>query len=134
MRARRVKEPPTAPLVDRDSATRRARRLGVQFDVGELCFVLRSVRNREAIPALKIHWQHESDDWCLKPTPTGLSNLQFVRFWSTNISANCWGAGVTPLFRAISVFLAHASHIRVGILDGRFTAEAMTYYQSPCVR
>ena len=41
----RVKEPPTTPLVDRDSATRRARRLAVQFDVVDLCFVLRSIRN-----------------------------------------------------------------------------------------
>ena len=40
-----------APLVNRDSATRRARRLDVQSDVGELCFALRSVRNREAVPA-----------------------------------------------------------------------------------
>ena len=43
----RVKEPPTISLVDRDSATRRARRLAVQFDVGELpC-----VRSREAAQA-----------------------------------------------------------------------------------
>src|SRR5205809_415124 len=32
-------KPPTSPLVDRDSATRRARRLDVQSDVGELCFI-----------------------------------------------------------------------------------------------
>jgi hypothetical protein len=32
----RVKQPPKIPLVDRDSATRWARRLAVQFDVGEL--------------------------------------------------------------------------------------------------
>lgn len=31
----RLKEPPTPPLVDRDSATRQARRLAVQSDVGE---------------------------------------------------------------------------------------------------
>jgi hypothetical protein len=59
----RVKEPPTTLLVNWDppslramageaSATRRARRLAVQLDVGELCFVLRSVRSREAGPAL----------------------------------------------------------------------------------
>jgi hypothetical protein len=52
-------KPPTTPLVNRDpplqvapawgpGATRWARRLGVQSDVGELCFALRSVRNREA--------------------------------------------------------------------------------------
>ena len=41
---------PTTPLVNRDSATRRARRLGVQYDVGELSFVSRSVRSREAVP------------------------------------------------------------------------------------
>ena len=28
----------TSPLVDRDSATRRARRLDVQSEVGKLCF------------------------------------------------------------------------------------------------
>jgi hypothetical protein len=43
---------PRTPLgVNRDSATRRARRLAVQSDVGELCFVLRNVRSREAVPA-----------------------------------------------------------------------------------
>ena len=31
-------KPPTTPLVNRDSATRRARRLAVQYDVGKLCF------------------------------------------------------------------------------------------------
>jgi hypothetical protein len=36
IRVFRVKEPPTAPLVNRDSATRRARRLDVQSGVGEL--------------------------------------------------------------------------------------------------
>ena len=49
-----MKNPPTRPLVNRDSATGRARRLDVQFDVGELSFDLRSVRSREADPALKI--------------------------------------------------------------------------------
>lgn len=37
----------TTLLVGRDSATRRARRLDVQSDVGELCFDLRSVRSRD---------------------------------------------------------------------------------------
>src|ERR1035437_3261885 len=46
-----MKQPPTTPLVNRDSATRRARRLDVEFDVGDLCFALRSVRSREAAPA-----------------------------------------------------------------------------------
>lgn len=50
-RVPRVKEPPTAPWVNQDSATRRVRRLVVQSDVGELGFALRSVRNREAVPA-----------------------------------------------------------------------------------
>lgn len=31
-------KPPTAPLVNRDSGTRRASRLAVEFDVGERCF------------------------------------------------------------------------------------------------
>jgi hypothetical protein len=35
----RVKEPPTISLVDRDSATRRARRLAVESDVGELLYI-----------------------------------------------------------------------------------------------
>jgi hypothetical protein len=51
IRVLRVKKPPTTPLVNRDSATRRARRLAVEFDVGDLCFALRSVRSREAVPA-----------------------------------------------------------------------------------
>jgi hypothetical protein len=57
-----VKEPPTIPLVNRDppplgamagrdSATRRARRLAVQSGVGELWLTLRSVPNREVVPA-----------------------------------------------------------------------------------
>jgi len=33
-----VKNPPTTPLVGRDSATRWARHLAVVLDVGELCF------------------------------------------------------------------------------------------------
>ena len=49
-----MKKSPKLSLVDRDSATRRARRLGVECDVGELCFDSRSVRNREAVPALSI--------------------------------------------------------------------------------
>jgi hypothetical protein len=32
-------KPPTTPLVDRDSGTRWASRLAVQFDVGELGFL-----------------------------------------------------------------------------------------------
>ena len=36
---------PTTFLVDWDSARRRARRLAVQSDVGELCFISRSVRS-----------------------------------------------------------------------------------------
>jgi hypothetical protein len=32
----RVKQHPKTPLVNRDSATRRARRLAVEFDVGDL--------------------------------------------------------------------------------------------------
>ena len=43
-------KPPTASLVNRDSATRRARRLAVQLDVGELGVLQGScVRSREAI-------------------------------------------------------------------------------------
>ena len=39
-RTNRVKKPPNVlPCVNRDSATRRARRLGVQFDVEELSFL-----------------------------------------------------------------------------------------------
>src|ERR1043166_2229681 len=37
----RVKEPLSPSLVNRDSATRWARRLGVQLDVGDLCSLLR---------------------------------------------------------------------------------------------
>jgi hypothetical protein len=44
--------PPLGAMAGRGSATRRARRLDVQFDVGELSFVSRSVRSREAEPAL----------------------------------------------------------------------------------
>ncbi len=51
-RASRVKEPTTKPLVDRDSARRRARRLEVELDVGELCCGGKTVRNREAVLAL----------------------------------------------------------------------------------
>ena len=51
IRVLRVKKSPTTSLVNRDSATRRARRLDVEFDVGNLCFALRSVRSREAAPA-----------------------------------------------------------------------------------
>ena len=40
-------------MAGRGSATRRARRLGVQSDADDLCFNWRSVRNREAAPALK---------------------------------------------------------------------------------
>jgi len=58
-----VKEPPTIPLVNRDSVTRRARRLAVQFDVGELGFVLSSVRNREAVPTFNFHWHHACYGW-----------------------------------------------------------------------
>ena len=43
----RMKKFPMPFLVNLDSATRRARRLDVQFDVGELGSVLRSVRNRD---------------------------------------------------------------------------------------
>src|SRR5262249_10482362 len=54
-----VKEPPTASLVNRDSATKRARRLAVQFDLGELCFpFLGSVRSREAAPASDQNHRH----------------------------------------------------------------------------
>ena len=46
---------PKRSLVDRDSATRRARRLDVEYDVGELGFPLRSIRNREAALAFNFH-------------------------------------------------------------------------------
>ena len=42
-----MKEFPLPALVDRDSATRRARRLAVELDVGELPYV----RSREAVQA-----------------------------------------------------------------------------------
>jgi len=38
-------------LVNRDTTTRRARRLAVRSEVGELGFVLSSFRNRETEPA-----------------------------------------------------------------------------------
>ena len=47
----RVKKLPTRRLVSRDSATRRARHLAVQFDVSELPFALRRARNGEAVSA-----------------------------------------------------------------------------------
>ena len=37
--------------------------MAVQFDVGELGFVLRSVRNREIFPAFDFHWQHGCYGW-----------------------------------------------------------------------
>jgi len=46
-----MKELPRPSLVNQDSATRRARRLDVQFDVGDLSFAFRSVRSREAVPS-----------------------------------------------------------------------------------
>jgi hypothetical protein len=46
----RVKESLTTSLVNRDSAMRRAKRLAVQFDVGEL-HSLGNVRSREAVSA-----------------------------------------------------------------------------------
>ena len=54
---------PTASLVDRDTATRRARRVAVQFEVGELGFALRSVRNREVAPAFNSHWHLACYGW-----------------------------------------------------------------------
>ena len=63
-RVPRVKEPPTAPRVNRDSVTRWARRLVVQSDVGELSFALRSVRNREAVPSPHhFLWHHGCFGW-----------------------------------------------------------------------
>src|SRR6266436_5629426 len=73
----RVKEPPTTSLVNRDppshrsfggagSATRRAMRLDVEFDVGELCFASRSVRSRKADPALDFQWRHACCGWRAK--------------------------------------------------------------------
>ena len=47
-------ELPTTPLVDRDSSTRWASCLDVQFDVADLCFLSCCVRRREAAPALKL--------------------------------------------------------------------------------
>jgi hypothetical protein len=49
---------------NRDSATRRARRLVVQSDGGELGFALRSVRNRQAVPAPhQLPWHHGCFSW-----------------------------------------------------------------------
>jgi hypothetical protein len=59
----RVKKPPSPSRVNRDSATRRARRLGVQFEAGELCSASRGVRNRETVPAFHFRWQHCCYGW-----------------------------------------------------------------------
>ena len=48
------------------NATRRARHLDVQSEVGELCFDFRSVRNREAVPAPKITWHGLCIGWRVK--------------------------------------------------------------------
>jgi hypothetical protein len=55
IRTRRASPPSMTRLVNRDSATRQARRLGVQCDVNELSFGSRRVRNREAVPAFTFH-------------------------------------------------------------------------------
>ena len=47
-------ELPTTPLVNRDSSTRRASCLDVQFDVADFCFLSCRVRRREAAPALNL--------------------------------------------------------------------------------
>ena len=47
---------PRPSQVNRDSATRRAGRLDVESDVGELCSDSRSVRSREAVPSAHF-WQ-----------------------------------------------------------------------------
>ena len=49
----------TAPLVDRDSRTRWASGLAVQFDVGELFHV----RSREAISVFIFHWHQGCYGW-----------------------------------------------------------------------
>ena len=49
------KLPTTILYIDRDSATRWARRFGVQFDAGNLCFLKRRVHNRETGPAFIFH-------------------------------------------------------------------------------
>ena len=51
-------------LVDRDSPDRSG--FGGSVDVGELCFVLRSVHSREAVPASNFHWHHGCYGWLAK--------------------------------------------------------------------
>ena len=52
--------------------------MGVQSDVGELCFDSRSVRNREAVPAFKIHWHHQCYGW----------RVEFISFTKTKLIFN----------------------------------------------
>ena len=49
-------------LVNRDSVTRRATRLDVKFDVGELCFLVPRC-SREAVPAFNFHWHLACYGW-----------------------------------------------------------------------
>jgi hypothetical protein len=63
----RVKESLTTSLVNRDSAMRRARRLAVQFDVGEL-YSLGNVRSREAVSAFIFYWQLGCYGWLVEFT------------------------------------------------------------------
>jgi hypothetical protein len=88
LRMERVKEPPTLRLVDRDSAPRRARRLVVQFDVGELF----NVRSRD-------HDSRSEQQHLEQPACGGLGTA--IRVSEHCLSGNSFaGVGNTTLTRS----------------------------------
>jgi len=64
----RVKEPPTTFLVNRDIATRWARRLAVEFDVGELGFTGEAFVAEKPFQRLFIFWQLGCYGWLVEFT------------------------------------------------------------------
>src|ERR1022692_1427246 len=86
IRGLRVKEPPATLLVNRDSATRRARRLDVESDVGKLGFALRSVRSQEIVPAFYFHWQLGCFGWRAQFIKNSVGSVRWP--WNTEAEVN----------------------------------------------